>query len=847
MKQLLTLCSLVLFTSLNAQVIINEYSCSNENGPTDAFGDNVDWVELYNIGATPFDLSGYFLSDNAGNLDKWEIPTGATVPANGYMMVFCSKRNLISGSELHPNFGLTQTKNEWIILSSAGGAIQDSLAMVKMTQKDHSYGRTTDAALTWSIFTTPTPMAANTGGLNYYTATPAFSVAAGFYGAAQNVALSTTDGTATIYYTLDGSDPTTGSTLYAGPVNVPATAVLRARAFSSNPMIPPSFIETNSYFINSTHTIPVLSICGTLVKDFLEDNAPGSFTNNFDGAFEFFEVGGALVSEGSGYYNKHGNDSWAYDQRGLDLVVKDGYGITNAVRHAVFPGKQRDEYQRIIIKAGANDNYPFSGGAHIRDALAHTLSQNADLRMDERTSRFAVIYVNGEYWGLYDLREKVDDADFTEHYYNQGKFNIEFLKTWGGTWEEYGTNGLAEWNALKAFILGNSMADPANYAYVKTLYNTGSLIDYVVLNSYIVTSDWLNWNTAWWHGNIPPPVGDKQKWRYILWDNDASWGHYINYTGIPSTNPDADPCNPEDLPDPGGQGHIPILNALFDNPEFEQEYITRYADLMNADFSCVEMNALLDSMVNLMTPEMPGQTTRWGGTIPGWEANVQTLRDYIDARCLAMEQGMVDCYNLTGPWEVTVDVSPIASGTVKVNSLWLPTYPNTGDYYGNINTLFKANANTGFTFDHWESVNHTFMYPDSLNDTLDFTMNDTIIAYFVADSVPPIIVDPPVVIPPGQPNPTTFTGVHMPNAFSPNTDLNNDKYEFFVGWDVTSFKISVFDRWGAQVFMTETVGDFWDGTHKGKLVNTGVYTYTLVFESSETGHNEVTGNITVLR
>ena len=844
MKKVLFTWSVIFCLSGNSQVIINEYSCSNRNGSVDAFGDRSDWVELHNIGGTTFDLSGFFLSDNNNNLAKWQIPAGATVAAGGYIMVRCSGRDQFFGGELHPTFGLTQTKNEWIILSSSGGAIQDSLKMVNMTQKNHSYGRTTDGALTWSVFTTPTPNAANTGAMNYYSAKPVLSVAGGFYTGAQSVTATTTDATATLRYTTDGSVPTAASTLYSGPINISATTVLRVKGFSSDPMVPASFTETNTYFINEVHTVPVISTCGDQVMDFLNNAAPGSFSNNFDGAFEFYEVGGMLVSEGEGYYNKHGNDSWAYDQRGFDLVVRDEYGYTNAIRHPIFPNKNRDEYQKIIIKAAANDNYPFEDGAHVRDALCHTLSQQADLRMDERTSRFGVIYVNGQYWGLYDLREKVDDADFTEHYYDQDKFNLEFLKTWGATWAEYGDQTVPhpEWEALKNYIITGDMTDPVQYAYVKSVYNTGSLIDYVVLNSYIVTSDWLNWNTAWWHGWNPPPA-DKQKWRYALWDNDASWGHYINYTGVPTQGPDADPCNADNLPDPGGQGHIPILNQLLLNDEFNQEYITRYADLLNTNFSCPAMHHLLDSMVAVMQPEMQRQINTWGGSYAGWEANVQTLKDYIDARCIAMTQGLIDCYNLSGPFDLTVNVDPPGAGTVKVNSVWAPTYPWTGQYYGQINTLFKASANAGYTFDHWGASNHTFAWPDSLNDTLSLTSADTVIAYFVADAV----VNPPVVTPPGQPNPNTYTGIHFPNAFSPNGDLNNDYFEFFAGWDILSFNIQIYDRWGERVFSTSTVGDFWDGRYKEKLVNSGIYTYVLTYESSETGSVETTGNITVLR
>lgn len=848
MKTLFTLASLVAVFATNAQVIINEYSCSNTNGPVDSYGDNSDWVELHNIGATAFDLSGYYLSDNNNNLAKWEIPAGASVPPGGYMMVYASKRDAFNAGELHPNFGLTQTKNEWIILSSSSGAIQDSLKIVKMTQNDHSYGRTTDAASTWSIFTAPTPNAPNTGGMDYYSAKPTISLAAGFYSGTQIVSLATTDASATLHYTTDGSQPTAASPVYGSPLSISTTTVVRVIGISSNSNVPPSFTETNTFFIDETHTVPVLAVCGDQVMDFLNDAAPGSFSSNFDGAFELFEDNGQEVAEGEGYYNKHGNDSWAYDQRGFDLVVRDEYGYTNAVRHPVFTTKNRQEYQRLIIKAAANDNYPFEDGAHIRDAMVHTLSQNADLRMDERTSRFAVVYVNGQYWGVYDLREKVDDADFTDYYYNQDKFNIEFLKTWGATWAEYGdqTNPHPEWEAFKAYVVGGNMQDPAQYAYVKSVYNTGSLIDYVVLNSYIVTSDWLNWNTAWWHGWVPPPVGDKQKWRYALWDNDASWGHYINYTGVPSTAPDADPCNADNLPDPGGQGHIPILNQLLLNDEFSQEYITRYADLINGPFGCPAMHALLDSMVAVIDPEMPRQIATWGGTYAGWQANVQTLRDYIDDRCVAMTQGLIDCYNLTGPFDLTVNVDPPGAGTVKVNSVWAPYYPWTGQYYGQINTLFKANANANYVFDHWGSNNHTFAYPDSLSDTLDLMSNDTVVAYFIYTDTA-TTTNPPVVTPPGQPNPNTYTGIHIPNAFSPNGDGNNDWLEFFAGWDITSFNIQIFDRWGTKVFGTSTVGDFWDGRHREELVNTGIYTYVLIYESSETGSNKTTGNITVLR
>ncbi|MBK6527322.1 MAG: CotH kinase family protein [Crocinitomicaceae bacterium] len=522
-------------------------------------------------------------------------------------------------------------------------------------------------------------------------------------------------------------------------------------------------------------------------------------------------------------------------------MVRDEYGTNSAIQHEIFQEKSRDEYQKLILKAAANDNYPASGGAHIRDAYVHTISAIGDLRMDERTSAFVIVYVDGEYWGLYDVREKVDDHDFTSYYYDQGKYEIDFIKTWGGTWAEYGDPAMTDWNDIYTYITTNDMSVTANYEYVKTKYNVGSLIDYVVLNSYIVTSDWLNWNTAWWKGNNPD--GDKKTWRYVLWDNDASFGHYINYTGIPSTSPDADPCNPETLAGTGGdpEGHITILNALMNNAEFQQEYITRYADLSNGVFSCPQMHAILDSMVAVMTPEMTGQTGKWGGSVTGWQANVQTLKDYIDARCAAMSSGMIDCYNLTGPFDLTVNVDPAGAGEVKVNSEWVPYYPWTGVYYGNITTLFKASAFTGYEFDYWESTNHVFTQPDSLNDTLNLAMADSVIAHFTA-----IVVPPPPPPGPGLP-PGDYTGFHLPNAFSPNSDQNNDFLNYYMGYDVVSFELQIFDRWGNLVFKTNVNGTYWDGYYKGKLVNTGIYTYSLNYNLTDGTTWEKTGNITVIR
>jgi gliding motility-associated-like protein len=726
---ILTTFFLLLFSPFFSQVLINEYSCSNVTGITDAFGEREDWVELYNTGTAPLDLTGYYLSDKASNLTKWQIPSGS-IAANGFKMIYCSKRNLVSGTQYHPNFNLKQTSNEWIILTNPSGVVVDSLKMIHMTKADHSIGRLSNGASEWKLFTTPTPAANNTGGQNFYIPSPVMSLAPGFYTGAQTVTITCSDPSATIRYTTNGANPTSTSTVYSGPINISTTTVLRAAAFGVDQ---PSFIETNSYFIGVTHTVPVVSVCSQQVFDLVANgNQNGSVKV---GAFELFEDNGLFIDEGQGEFNKHGNDSWAYDQRGFDYITRDEFGYAAELEHQIFPEKTRDNFQRVILKPAASDNYSFENGAHIRDAFIHTLSIRADMKLDERTWRPCVVYLNGEYWGVYEIREKADDHDYTEYYFDQDKFNLQYLKTWGGTWEEYGApNAQPSWDNLVAYIASNNMGNATNFAYVDSLLNWESLCDYFMFNSYVVNQDWLNWNTAWWRGM--DPQGDKKKWRYTLWDMDASFGHYINYTGIPDPSANADPCNVENLPDPGEQGHTEILQKLInENPQVEQYYVTRYVDLVNTYFSCDYMHFLLDSMLNEITPEMNGQVSKWGGTFAGWQSRVQQLNTFIDNRCAALEQGLIDCYSLTGPYNVTFNVSPANSGEIKVNSIWAPSYPWATQYFGGIATNLVARPLPGFVFDHWEYTTGPLVGPIT-SDSNSLTINgvENIVAFFIPET-----------------------------------------------------------------------------------------------------------------
>lgn len=726
-RSLWSIIALLAVPFAQAQVVINEISPSNYSDHADSFGEYEDWIELYNMGGTAVDLSGWYLSDSQNNNTKWSFPAGASIGANAFLVVYCDGRNTSVGNEHHTSFKLNQTSEEWTVLSDPSAAVVSNYEMVQRTQMNHSRGLNVDGTGAWVLFTDPTPGASNTGAMAEYAPRPTFSIPSGVQGGPISLTLSAGAGL-TIRYTLDGTTPTATSTAYAAPIAINTTTVVRARCFSGAANVPPSAVETNTYFIGTSHSVAILSIAGDQLPTLM-----GGTQIEPIGSFEYFGPNGQLRDEATGDFNEHGNDSWAYDQRGIDYISRDQFGDNDAIHYPIFRTKERDHYQRLIIKAAASDNYPFEdGGAHIRDAFVQALSQVNDLRVDERSYEPCVMYVNGAYWGVYEIREKVDDADFTDEYYDQPEDQLRFLKTWGGTWAEYGGAAAEnDWDALVAYIMANDMGDPAAFAYMESQFNWKSLVDYVVLNSQVVCSDWLNWNTAWWRGMNP--AGDGRRWRYALWDMDATFGHYVNFTNIPDQTAAADPCDPEFLPDPGGQGHIPVLEKLLDESEtFSNYYINRYIDLNNTTFSCDYMIGFLDSLVAIIEPEMPGQIARWGGTMAEWQGNVQAIRDFITDRCVLITEGLQDCYDVEGPYRVVFNVDPPLSGEIVINSLRPGTYPFSGQYYGNITTNLAPVPADGFVFSHWEVFSTNNILPSTLDSavTINILSADSIVAHF---------------------------------------------------------------------------------------------------------------------
>ncbi len=833
MRAFITFLSILCFVPADAQVVINEFSASNLEEFTDEFGRTEDWVELFNTSNASVDISGWYLSDKELNPTKFQFPQGTIIAPNGYLLIYCSGRNLVTNQgEYHANFKLAQTTGkDKILLANASAEIQE-IHELSLTLVECSIARDTDGSDSMMVCTDPTPGNSNDSAQKYlrYTQTPSMDKDAGFYSDQLVVNLTNNEPNSILRYTTDGTNVIESSPQYGGAITVDSTTVIKARAFSNDANILPGKMDFNTYFIDENDfTLAVFSVAADDVLEL----AGGQGELIPIGSIEYFGLDGERAATSFGSLNRHGQDSWVLNHRSLDWISRDEMGYSKAVNAPLFSSTDRDEYQKFMFRNSGDDNYPaindefHVGSTHVRDEYVQTLAYQGGMKLDTRRVERVIVFLNGQYWGVYGMRDRPVDHDYTDYYYDQGKFDIQYLSTWGDSEAEYGGDqAFRDWEAIRNFAIDSSMAVDANYQVVSDSINLLSMIDYMLVNLNVVASDWLNYNTGWWRGL--DPEGDHKKWGYILWDLDATFDYYINYTEVPNISPNADPCDIEDISDymddffgdlsnisgavdtmdysmcpsilngsspypPDDEIFIDVVEAnvfwfdgsmccdnwsadcqqaynqiemwgnffnqqgnvgahekiflklLEENADFTQLYYGRYADMMNTVFSCENMLTTLDEMIAVIEPEMDRQIERWAepnsdDSREEWETNVERLKDFISARCELLDDGLIECYEVSGPYEITLMTEPDFAGEIDFNTLDIREFPWTGEYFGGMVNTIKARVFdeylNNYAFSHWESKAGNVIFPSPMDfqANITLTQSDTLIAVFDAIS-----------------------------------------------------------------------------------------------------------------
>ncbi len=679
--------------SLSAQdIILNEIMSSNLNVLYDEDGDTPDWIELFNNSSDVIDLSGYGLSDDTLNTQKWRFHTVELSPGE-YKIVYASGKDR-QDYTLHTNFKVN-AGGECIFLSDTAGTIIDQVD-VPPCGANISYARKMDGDLSW-IFQLPTPGTANIGEeFLGYADSVVFSDPAGFY--RNRVAVSLTAGESQIVYTLDGSEPDETSIAYSDPIDIRSTTVLRAIAYKSNYL--PSSVVSRTYFIGENTDLPVISLSTDPhhLFDYNEGifaDGPGWTPNSpHHGAnywmdwekpahIEFFEEDESFGFSQNCGITCFGGWTRSFPQKSVAVKFKDDYNAS-AIEYPLFPGFDVTTFKSFVLRNSGNDFY----NTHIRDALMQGLVK--DLDIDYLEYRPATAFINGEYWGVYNIREKI-----SEHYvanrYNVDPDNIDLLEC---NMEVIHGDSL-HYQQLVDYLNTRDMSTDSAYQFIDRMIDLNEWLIYFTAQIYFNNRDWPGNNIKYWRERT-----DTGKWRWILYDLDFGFNLYgENGQG---ENHLTFVMSPVEM----AWGNPPwatlLQRQLVKNPRIKNQFINQMADLLNTNFIPSRVKSMIDEYAAHIANEIDKHRQHWGINQSSADYHVNSrMKTFADERPGYVRDHFRRYFRCGDDCSITINAAE--GGKVRLNTLCLEQedLPWSGLYFQENVVHLKAIPYPGYKFDGW--------------------------------------------------------------------------------------------------------------------------------------------------
>ncbi len=554
---------------------------------------------------------------------------------------------------------------------------------------------------------------------------------AGFYKTGMAVELKASNPSATIYYTTNGNRPSLQSKRYQGPILVDSTAVIKALAVNNDKK---SVVITNSYFIGEDSiSLPVLSL--SIQPYVLFDPVKGLFKRGpkasprfpHKGAnyysrkeypcyIEIFETDKERVFEGDLGFKIFGGMSRIFPQKSFSLYAsKSRYG-NKYIRHRIFPEKKQKKYKRLVLRNSGSD----FGETHFRDALITSFGK--DIGLEVQAYRPAIVFINGEYWGIYNFREKLTRHYLVENFgYHKDSVNlVEHRKSvQAGSRKTY--------DAMRLFMRNNSLASQENFDYINTQMDVENFMEYEILQIYIDNQD-AGGNIKFWR-----PMKEGGRWRWILFDTDFGLGHYGRY-GF-RNNSLAFHTRPDGPGWPNPPWSTLNLRSLLQNKNFQAQFVSRFLDRLNTTFDSTSIIPRIDEMAAVILPELPRHWKRWDLTSKRWYKEVDRMKEFVKKRPEYMRAFLRERFPQYGR-DVVFKVQIDSCGTVELNEVVDVQHQFRGIYFQKLPVTVKAKPYFGCQFSHWEMDNER-MDGKELNIRFSDTLH-TLKAIFIKGEHPAV-------------------------------------------------------------------------------------------------------------
>ncbi len=599
-----------------ADVIINEMMASNGVYEKEK---SYDWVELHNNGKKTVDLSGCFLSDSKKNPQKWAFPQGTKLKAGGYLTVYCTGEEGIDpgkGSTFYTPYSLSAS-GETLYLSDAKGNL---LQKLKFPQQygNVSYGIPSGGGEPGYFATATRGKKNDAAAYPGRTESPALLTAGGFYAQGVTVQAQAPAG-ATLRYTTDGETPTEKDAEFPPEgLAISKTTPLRIRAFRENEV--PSVTVSATYLVESEQLTPI--VCLVTDDQYLFNRKTGALVKGsgdtpnyakeleYPVNIEYYNAQGDCEINQMGTFTCSGHSARVNAQKSIALYARKAYGEDRFAFNP-FPTRDYTSYKSLLLRAANSDAY----ATRLRDIVASSLAEGEGLLYQDHV--IIQVYINGEYWGHYNLREKINKHFIAQYEGVTDEAAIDAIdilaRTGTDRFTQNGDN--ADWLELAEFCKKNDLNDPENLAYVQERLDIDSMFTHAAYQIILGNVDFTNVRV------YRVPGG---KWRYLLFDVEACW-----------RNLDKTPIEYYIKPVKGkinGFRHEP-LNALLAVPEYEAKFLRRVAEILETHFQWPMVEAEFDEATTVLEQILPRHIDRWENMkLKNWRTNVSATKYYARVR-----------------------------------------------------------------------------------------------------------------------------------------------------------------------------------------------------------------------
>ncbi len=687
-------------------------------------GNNILAIQVHNytnnssdMSCIPFLTLGY----------KTRIDNGTVRPPNPDMD--------IPDIYFHTNFKIN-SNGETVVLTDINETILDSVYTGQL-QTDMSIGKYQETG-SWLIFGEPTPGSSNnTPSYSGALTKPLFSENSGIYQPGQTISIGITSENpdAEIRITIDGTEPQPFSSLYQYPYTTNQNVVVRARSFLDGWL--PSDIESKTYVFDSPKDLPIIFITTDPNSFFDEDSGMYALGLDADPNFPYFGANfwedwerpihfEILELDGSGYSANAGAKifgGWSrgFPQKSLSIFARNQYG-PNQFDYSFFPELSFSTYESFVLRNSGND----WESTMMRDGFITTIADSLDV--DHQQYRPAVLYLNGDYWGIQNIREKVSEH-FIAYNHNLSVNDIDLLDIEGyNQWNIiHGTN--SDYINLLDYLETEDINNISVQNAIENWIDIESYFNYQVFQIYIDNRDWPGNNIKFWRDHRPGG-----KWRWILYDTDFGFSIWDQNAYSHNTLDFALESNGPGWPNPPWSTFI--IRKLLENSHFENTFINIYCDLMNSVFKPEYLIPKLDSIKFAISNEISSHQDRWfnNGNWPNsalnWEYKINNMVSFAENRPSYALSHLQQQFDLPNQNQIILDILPQRSGKIKINSLniierW------TGYYFPNIPIKIKAIPEPGYSFIRW------VQYPDSASNMTisNFNNNSSYTALFTQTTI----------------------------------------------------------------------------------------------------------------